>query len=826
MRKTTVIAVTFLLALFNTINAQVGIGTPIPSDASMLDIVATDKGVLIPRVKLTSTIIFEPITGDKVESILVYNTESSSVDSANPVKPGFYYWQGNEWQRIVTQDELDEAIANLGDTFNISFDRLHDLINYIVPTNPSNEDDNGNPIVVDDHSTVVWDETTNSFYVVAYDATAQTYVKNLINLNALLAGIETNTFIRVNANAGAPDTYHFFSEAAIKAWLSVEANVGKDPVTDMPIGPDVVTINVVGDVVANFEYVLNQKITYEGEELTIEQVIQNISSEVDGNVIYKEINPGEWVFQYYNASTNQYETISLSELVQNSESNTFIKKVEAVIAADGTVTSPTVYYYFSETAIKDWLAADITNINPEINMPNTADGVVAITVTADDVAANFEQVLNKSITFEGEQLTVEQVIQKISSVAGNVIYTEVDGEMVFQYHNGTEYVTINLDQIVQSLESNTFIRKVEAVVEPDGTVTSPSVYYYFSEEAIKNWLAAGTGNTIENMPNNAQGVVAITLADDVANDFDHILNQTITYKNNQLTIEEVIQTISSETDGNVIYVNDKDSTDPNAGDEWVFKYYDTTTSQYVTINLGDLVTNNETKTKISRAVISTDGEAPTYEDSTTESSPTAAGQILYKYEAEGGNINYLNLTEDMLHSIENNESIKNAITNILNEGGNVLFGDVTIGGTNYTGVLHYYDENGDAQLIDVSKTLIQNLIDNSTQVQELKNVLGNKYVENTLIYTGDTIDGKVVAAYKTTTTIGSHTAVTGGISLPQAPSGVVSISLYQNGNLITNLTTDHVISGNNVDFNIGVGNHYQVLPEGSYEVIIEFTVVQ
>ncbi|MDN6327372.1 MAG: hypothetical protein L0J48_05010, partial [Alkalibacterium sp.] len=258
------------------------------------------------------------------------------------------------------------------------------------------------------------------------------------------------------------------------------------------------------------------------------------------------------------------------------------------------------------------------------------------------------------------------------------------------------------------------------------------------------------------------------------------------------------------------------------GGEMVFQYYDASTGDYVTIDLGTLVTDLETKTKITRASIAADGETPNYGD-TVETDPTVAGQILYKYESEDG-IDYLNITEDMLFAIENNNEVRNTINDILNEGGNVLFGDVTIGTENYTDVLYYFDVNGDPQLIDVAKTLIQNLIDNSTQLQELKNLLGDKYEDNSIIYTGDTINGDPVAGYKTTTTIGLHTAVTSGVTLPETPLGVVSISLYQSGNLVTNSTTDHVITGNDVGFNIGVGNHYQVLPEGTYEVIIKFTV--
>src|SRR5690625_2575935 len=425
-----------------------------------------------------------------------------------------------------------------------------------------------------------------------------------IDLIDLVAEAETNTFIRIVPETDGPDVYYYFSEEAIKAWLAADST-NTDPEANMPeTESGVIKIDVVGDVVENFEYILEQEITYEGDIYTIEEIIQIISSEVEGNVIYTEVN-GEMVFQYYDTTTEEYITINLDELVNELETNTFIRKVDAVIATDGTVTSPTVYYYFSEQAIKDWLTADASNIDPETNMTITATGVTAIEL-GDDVAANFEYILNQTITYDGDQHTIEEIIQIISSeVEGNVIYTEVNGEMVFQYYDTTteEYITINLDELVNELETNTFIRKVDAVIATDGTVTSPTVYYYFSEQAIKDWLTADASNIDPetNMPITATGVTAIELGDDVAANFEYILNQTITYDGDQHTIEEIIQIISSEVEGNVIY------TEVNG--EMVFQYYDTTTEEYITINLDELVNELETNTFIRKvdAVIATDG---------------------------------------------------------------------------------------------------------------------------------------------------------------------------------------------------------------------------
>lgn len=52
---------------------QVGIGTLTPNASSQLDIVSENKGVLIPRLNLSSTTDVATITQGNVSSLFVYN---------------------------------------------------------------------------------------------------------------------------------------------------------------------------------------------------------------------------------------------------------------------------------------------------------------------------------------------------------------------------------------------------------------------------------------------------------------------------------------------------------------------------------------------------------------------------------------------------------------------------------------------------------------------------------------------------------------------------------------------------------------------------------
>lgn len=81
---------------------NVGIGLATPNPSAKLDISATNQGVLLPRVALTSSTDATTITNGNVPSLLVYNTATIS-----DVSPGFYYWTGTVWQRMAVQQDAD-----------------------------------------------------------------------------------------------------------------------------------------------------------------------------------------------------------------------------------------------------------------------------------------------------------------------------------------------------------------------------------------------------------------------------------------------------------------------------------------------------------------------------------------------------------------------------------------------------------------------------------------------------------------------------------------------------------------------------------------------
>ncbi len=86
------------LSTFNSSAQNISInGTAaIPNTSASLDIDGTDKGLLIPRVQLTSTTDATTITNGNVNSLLVYN-----VATISDVVPGYYYWDGAIWETLI-----------------------------------------------------------------------------------------------------------------------------------------------------------------------------------------------------------------------------------------------------------------------------------------------------------------------------------------------------------------------------------------------------------------------------------------------------------------------------------------------------------------------------------------------------------------------------------------------------------------------------------------------------------------------------------------------------------------------------------------------------
>lgn len=101
MKKTKIYFVVMLLIVSNGIKAQMKVGdnpTVINSNA-VLHVESSNKGLLLPKIALTSTSSFAPLTAH-VAGMTVYNTAT-----AGDVTPGFYYNDGSKWVMLASTSQ-------------------------------------------------------------------------------------------------------------------------------------------------------------------------------------------------------------------------------------------------------------------------------------------------------------------------------------------------------------------------------------------------------------------------------------------------------------------------------------------------------------------------------------------------------------------------------------------------------------------------------------------------------------------------------------------------------------------------------------------------
>jgi hypothetical protein len=143
--KKHLVAIIFLIISISFKAQNIGINTTgaTPNLSAMLDIVSTSKGLLIPRLALTSNTDATTITSGNVTSLLVYNTTAASSGST-AVFPGYYYWNGSKWVAFGGSGGNDWALtgnagttassAAIGSTVNNNFIGTTDATDFVQAT--------------------------------------------------------------------------------------------------------------------------------------------------------------------------------------------------------------------------------------------------------------------------------------------------------------------------------------------------------------------------------------------------------------------------------------------------------------------------------------------------------------------------------------------------------------------------------------------------------------------------------------------------------------------------------------------------------------------
>lgn len=111
MKKITIII--FVLTAAISSRAQTGINTTSPAVSSVVEVSSANKGVLLPRVALTS--INDMVTiASPANSLTVFNTSTAGTVPDN-VLPGYYYWSvaATKWVRLLDITDPNVNIYNV-----------------------------------------------------------------------------------------------------------------------------------------------------------------------------------------------------------------------------------------------------------------------------------------------------------------------------------------------------------------------------------------------------------------------------------------------------------------------------------------------------------------------------------------------------------------------------------------------------------------------------------------------------------------------------------------------------------------------------------------
>ena len=695
-----------LLALLSvTVQAQVGIGTELPNNSTQLDIVSEDSGVLFPRISLTSSTDTSTISNGNVTSLFIYN-----VATANDVIPGYYYWDGLRWRRLINEND-----ATL-------FETLTNLV------------DNGD-------GTITY---TNE------DGTNQT-----IDIAAIVAANETVTTL-----VQADGTYTYTSEDGITTTFNVTQTGNGDPSGNGTVGAagDIYVDEATGDIYTfdgttwvlsggpSFETVTvlvdngDGSITYtdeDGNDTTI-----NLATIIDNfETVTNLVDNGNGTITYTNEDgTNQ--TIDIAAIVAANET------VTTLVQADGT------YTYTSEDGTTTTFNVTQTgNGDPNGNGTVGAAGDIYVDEATGDIytfdgttwvlsgGPNFETLTSLTDNGDGTITYVDEdgvaTILNIAVIGGTETLTNLvdngNGTITYTNEDGTDQ-TVDIAAIVAANET------VTTLVQADGT------YTYTSEDGTTTTFnVTQTGNGDPN-GNGTVGAAGDIYVDEATGDI-YTFDGTTWVLSGGPNFETVTVLVDNG-DGSITYT-DEDGNDTTINLATIIDNFETVTNlvdngngtiTYTneegtdqTVDIAAIVAANETVTTLVQAdgtytYTSEDGTTTTFNVTQTgNGDPSGNGTVgaagdIYVDEATG-DIYTFDGTTWVLSGGPNFETLTSltdngdgTITYVDEDGVATILNIAVIGGTetvtnlvdNGNGTITYTNEDGTDQTVDIAAIVAAN----------------------------------------------------------------------------------------------------------------------
>jgi len=723
-----VITLLTLFCGFTYTYAQVGVGTPLPNNSSQLDVVASNKGVLIPRIPLTSSTDATTITNGNVTSLLVFNTATAA-----DVLPGYHYWDGAKWVRLahiedITTYQTTSTLVNNGDGTYTYTDENNTVTIIDVPADVIN---NATQIF---SSTQVINEITNIL-----ENNSDTFVDN---------GDGTFTHTAVDGTAVTFDA---------NTTSIIDNGDGTYTVTND--NGDTVTVDVVGDVVEN---IVNQGAIYN----TIIDVLENNSdtfvdngdgtfthTAVDGTAVTFDANTtsiidnGDGTYTVTNDNGDTVTVDVVGDVVENIVNqgaiyNTIIDVLENnsdtfVDNGDGTFTHTAV----DGTAVT--FDANTTSIIDNGDGTYTVTNDNGDTVTVDVVGDVVENIVNQGAVYNEIINVLENNSDTfVDNGDGTFTHTAVDGTAVTFDANTTSIID-NGDGTYTVTNDNGDTVTVDVV----GDVVENIV----NQGAIYNTIINVLENNSDTFVDNGDGTFTHTAVDGTAVTFDANTTSIIDNGDGTYTVtNDNGDTVTVDVVGDVV------ENIVNQG-----AIYNTIIN--VLENNSDTFVDNGDGTFTHTAV---DGTAVTFDANTT--SIIDNGDGTYTVTNDNGDTVTVDVVGDVVENIVNQGAVYNEIINVLEnnsdtfvDNGDGTFTHTAVDGTavtfdaNTTSIIDNGDgtytvtnDNGDTVTVDVVGDVVENIVNQGAVYNEIINVLENN--SDTLIdnadgtFTHTAVDGTAV----------------------------------------------------------------------------------
>ncbi|MCM5661358.1 beta strand repeat-containing protein [Galbibacter mesophilus] len=671
--------------------SQVGIGTSIPDGSAQLDVVASDRGVLIPRVALSSITDVTTITNGNVNSLLVFNITNST-----NIKPGYYYWSNNDkrWMRILNTSDVvggntpDNVViynpltnnftyvdAN-GDEQNITIEevvRSNETLTTLINNNDGTytyTSEDGTPTIIDVPADVI-----NNFEEIVQDPNVVNQITNVFENTEIGGNVkyDGDSFTYVDED-GNNQTIDIEDIVRSNETLTTLINNNDGTYTYNSEDGTVTVINVPADVINNFEEIAQDA-----------DVINEITKIVNDNGQGGNVSYDGTDFTYVDGNGDE-QTIDMAQTVKDNETLTTLTE---------TATGSATYIYTSEDGTT-------TTINVAADVINKADEIF-----------NNTDVINK----------VTEIVNN-NGQGGNVSYDGTD----FTYVDGNgDEQTIDIAQTVKDNETLTTLTE---------TATGSATYVYTSEDGTTTTInvAADVINKAEEIFNNTDVINKVT---EIVNnngqggnvsydgtDFTYVDGngdeQTIdiaqTVKDN-----ETLTTLTETPSGSATYIytsEDGTTTTINVAADVINKAEEIFNNTDVINKVTEIVNNNGQGGNVSYdgtdfSYVDENGDEQTIDiaqtvkdnETLTTLTETATGSATYIYTSEDGTTTTINVAADVINKAEeifNNTDVINKVTEIVNNNGQG--GNVSYDGTDFS----YVDENGDEQTIDIAQTVKDN----------------------------------------------------------------------------------------------------------------------